>query len=84
MMIQGMLNTEWVKAMLKKYGPLTMPELRALRGGPEGDGETKTVSCAVDELVKSGEVVRRAGNKWALVTSLGWSGIFSVMAPPTT
>lgn len=78
-MIQGKLNTEWVKDMLKKHGPLTMPELRKLRAGPDGDGQDKTVSCAINELFKSGEVVRRDGNQWALATSLGWNGIFSSM-----
>lgn len=78
-MIQGKLNTEWVKDMLKKHGPMTMAELRLLRASKEGDGQAKSVSCALDELFKSGDVVRRDGNQWALTTSLGWSGIFSAM-----
>ncbi|MGL4349527.1 MAG: hypothetical protein ACRCT2_02910 [Plesiomonas shigelloides] len=81
-MINGMLNTEWVKAMLKKYGPMDMPELRALRASAEGDGSTKSVSCAVNDLVNSGDVIKAASGKWALATSLGWSGIFSAMKPP--
>ncbi len=80
-MIKGKLNTEWVKDMLKKHGPLTMPELRKLRAGPEGDGQAKSVSCALDELFKSGEVVRRAGNQWGLATTLGWNGIFASITP---
>lgn len=81
-MIGGMLNTDWVKAMLKKYGPMDMAELRALRASNEGDGSNKSVSCAVNDLVNSGDVVKSAGGKWALTTSLGWSGIFSGMKPP--
>ncbi|HHO0939091.1 TPA: hypothetical protein ACRTTK_003130 [Aeromonas hydrophila] len=80
-MINGQLNTEWVKAMLKKYGPMTQGELRQLRAGPEGDGQSKSVSCALDDLLKSGDVVKREGGKWAVSTTLGWSGLFSAMRP---
>lgn len=83
-MINGMLNTEWVKSMLKKYGPMDMPELRALRASAEGDGSTKSVSCAVNDLVNSGDVVKSASGKWALATSLGWSGIFSAIKPSSS
>ncbi|ENC6657646.1 hypothetical protein ABKY47_002095 [Aeromonas hydrophila] len=81
-MINGMLNTEWVKVMLKKYGPMDMSEFRALRASEEGDGSTKSVSCAVNDLVNSGDVVKASSGKWALATTLGWAGIFSAIKPP--
>lgn len=83
-MISGMLNTDWVKAMLKKYGPMDMAELRALRASKEGDGSNKSVSCAVNDLVNSGDVIKASSGKWALATSLGWSGIFSGIKPPAS
>lgn len=79
-MINGMLNTVWVKSMLKKHGALTLPELRELRAGPAGDGTSKSVSCALNDLLKEGEVVRRADGKWSLATKMGWSGVLAAMS----
>lgn len=83
-MIKGMLNTEWVKAMLKKHGPLTTVELRKIRLGPDGDGKAKSLGASLDELYKNGELLKKSGNKWALATSIGWGGVFSAMKPATT
>lgn len=83
-MIKGMLNTEWVKAMLKKHGPLTTVELRKIRLGPDGDGVAKSLGCSLDELYKNGELLKKPGNKWALATSIGWGGVFTAMKPVKT
>ena len=83
-MIAGLLNTEWVVAMIKQHGPLSMPELRALRAGPESDGTDRSMSCAINELMTAGIVTKGPGNRWALVAKMGWRGVFASMTKRTS
>lgn len=80
-MINGMLNTDWLVSMLKKHGPRSLTELRNLRAGPEGDGLSTSLSCAMNELSQDGRAVRRvADGRWVLVDRMGWSEAFALMA----